>query len=113
MFCVQLCLRCVCAWCVPPATCWHVAALSCPPNHKLPSCNRHTVLFSAPVCVCVCSILLQENHALYQRLVAIRPSKDISRDTLEAGYRQNEIYRDNCTQFKPAHSKTAAAAQTH
>lgn len=55
--------------------------------------------------------IAQENHALYQRLVAIRPSKDISRDTLEAGYRQNEIYRDNCTQFKPTHSK--AAAQAH
>ena len=58
-------------------------------------------------------LLLQENHALYQRLVAIRPSKDISRDTLEAGYRQNEMYRDNCAQFKPAHSKAAAAAQAH
>jgi hypothetical protein len=43
---------------------------------------------------------VQENHALYQRLVAIRPSKDISRDTLEAAYRQNEVYRANCAQFK-------------
>jgi hypothetical protein len=61
--------------------------------------QRHNV-----VCVCV-----QENHALYQRLVAIRPSKDISRDTLEAGYRQNQVYRANCAQFKS--TSNAATSQ--
>ena len=60
-------------------------------------------------CVCVCFV--QENHALYQRLVAIRPSKDISRDTLEAGHRKNETYRANCAQFKSTSPTRKAAAQ--
>jgi hypothetical protein len=52
---------------------------------------------------------LQENHALYQRLVAIRPSKDISRETLEAEHRQNELYRANCAQFKSPDSPKGKA----
>jgi hypothetical protein len=61
----------------------------------------------------VCMLSLQENHALYQRLVAIRPSKDISRQTLEAEHRRNEAYRVKCATFKPspgAAGATAAAA---
>eukprot|EP00878_Enallax_costatus_P016102 GHUV01016884.1.p1 GENE.GHUV01016884.1~~GHUV01016884.1.p1 ORF type:complete len:404 (+),score=126.99 GHUV01016884.1:738-1949(+) len=53
--------------------------------------------------------IAQENHALYQRLVAIKPSKDISRDTLEGEHRKNEAYRHNCATFKPGsptHSPT-------
>lgn len=55
---------------------------------------------------------LQANHALYQRLVAIRPSKDISRETLEAGHRMNETYRANCAQFKPSSPTHKAPAGT-
>ncbi|KAF6257473.1 hypothetical protein COO60DRAFT_1701845 [Scenedesmus sp. NREL 46B-D3] len=52
--------------------------------------------------------IAQENHALYQRLVAIRPSKDISKETLEAEHRRNEGYRVNCANFKPKSSPGAA-----
>jgi hypothetical protein len=55
---------------------------------------------------------LQENHALYQRLVAIRPSKDISRETLEAEHRRNEAYRINCATFKPTGRSSPGAAGT-
>jgi hypothetical protein len=55
-------------------------------------------------------VSLQENHALYQRLVAIRPSKDISRDTLQAEHRRNEAYRANCATFKPKSSPGVAGA---
>jgi hypothetical protein len=40
-----------------------------------------------------------ENLALYQRLVAIRPSKDISRDTLGAAAADAARYRANASKF--------------
>jgi hypothetical protein len=46
---------------------------------------------------CMC---LQENHALYQRLVALKPSKDISRDFLQQEQRAHEKYRSNCSTYK-------------
>lgn len=42
----------------------------------------------------------QENHALYQRLVALRPSKDISRETLDKAHQADLKYRANCSTFK-------------
>ncbi|WIA30602.1 hypothetical protein OEZ86_000682 [Tetradesmus obliquus] len=58
------------------------------------------------------STIAQENHALYQRLVAIRPSKDISRETLAAEARRNEAYRANCATFKPKSSPGGNTAAT-
>uniref|UniRef100_A0A383WPK5 Uncharacterized protein n=1 Tax=Tetradesmus obliquus TaxID=3088 RepID=A0A383WPK5_TETOB len=58
------------------------------------------------------STIAQENHALYQRLVAIRPSKDISRETLAAEARRNEAYRANCATFKPKSSPGSNTAAT-
>ena len=51
-----------------------------------------------------------QNLALYQRLVAIRPSKDISRDTLGAAAAAAERYRANCSQFKAAPAGGGGAA---
>jgi len=47
------------------------------------------------------AVIAAQNLALYQRLVAIRPSKDISRQTLGAAADAAEKYRLNCSQFKP------------
>lgn len=49
---------------------------------------------------------VQENHALYQRLVTIKPSKDISRDTLEREHQANEQYLHNCSTFKGSKANT-------
>lgn len=62
--------------------------------------NSHRSHARACVLLLLAHPLPQENHALYQRLVAIRPSKDISRDVLEAEHRRNEVYRTNCATFK-------------
>jgi hypothetical protein len=43
-----------------------------------------------------------QNLQLYSRLVAIRPSADISRATLAAAASEADKYRANCSQFKPA-----------
>jgi hypothetical protein len=51
--------------------------------------------------------MLQENAALYQRLVGIRPSRDISRDELSESARRHQEYRANCTTFKPARLRNA------
>eukprot|EP00877_Chromochloris_zofingiensis_P012380 jgi/Chrzof1/7396/Cz02g21360.t1 len=50
--------------------------------------------------------IAQENHALYQRLVTIKPSKDISRDTLEREHQANEQYLHNCSTFKGSKANT-------
>jgi hypothetical protein len=43
-----------------------------------------------------------ENLSLYQRLVGIRPSRDISRDTLAAAAADAERYRLNASKFRAA-----------
>lgn len=76
--------------------------LSCPVHSTPRTLMRHLLY-----------VIVQENHALYQRLVAIRPSKDISRDTLDAEYRQNEVYRTNCAQFKTTGKAATAGRAAH
>lgn len=46
------------------------------------------------------SSVAEENQAIYKRLVAIKPSKEMSRDTLEKSHRQNQTYSKNCSHFK-------------
>jgi hypothetical protein len=53
----------------------------------------------------------QANAALCQRLMAIRPSKDISRATLEAEHKQNEQYRNRCSQAPKCGRRTPSPSR--